>query len=317
MGENIFSALAKYGSRESENYLTEAFVFLLKNLLERDRKTAVRILDMLCGRDDEFCFDPEQTIIISTQKTTEEGRPDIEILAPNKRIYVEVKYDATLGYRQIDRYRKALEAHPEKNKCIVLLTRFAVELEGDAKPDKHVRLFEVYNWLVEAEVEDPVSEYLVRAFMDYLEEKQMSIQKVGWEYINGVPALTNLMNMIQVAIESPSLPIYQKTAGWDWKGFYIMDGDHFCGIYYERPLTVVFEIQHKGRYDLERLVEARYPVEEGQHSISFLLDLESTHFFSLNKDEQLELITTFLRASLDDAQEARIGEIEVTQSEEE
>ena len=316
MDENIFSALAKYSSKEGENYLTEAFVFLLTHLLEKERNTVVKILGRLCVKDEGFCFDPEQIIIISTQKTTEEGRPDIEILAPNTRIYIEVKYDAPLGYRQIERYRKALEAYSEKNKLIVLLTRFAIELEGGAEPDKHVRWFEVYNWLAEAEVEDPVSEYLVRGFMDFMEEKQMSIQKVGWEYINGVPALINLMNMIQVAMESLSLPIYQKTAGWDWKGFYILDGDHFCGIYYERPLTVVFEIQHKGKYDSEVLAEPRYPAEETQRAILFLLDLESTHFFSLNKDEQLELITTFLRASLDDAQEARIGEIEATQSEE-
>ena len=315
MGENIFSALAKYSSGESENYLTEAFVFLLTHLLEGDRKTAVKILDRLCVKDKGFGFDPEQTIIISTQKTTEEGRPDIEIVAPNTRIYIEVKDYAHLGYRQIERYRKALEAYSEKNKCIVLLTRFAVELEGGAEPDKHVRWFEVYNWLAEAELEDPVSEYLVRAFMDFMEEKQMSIQKVGWEYIKGVPALTNLMNMIQVAIESLSLPIHQRTAGWDWKGFYIRDNEHFCGIYFDRPLTLVLDVT-KGKYDSEMLAEPRYPIEETQHSILFLLDLEATHFFSLNKDEQLALITTFLRASLEDAQKARIGEIEATQSEE-
>lgn len=314
MGENIFSALAKYSSREGENYLTEAFVFLLKHLLERDRKSAIKILDQLCVKDEEFSFDPEQTIIIYTQKTTEEGRPDIEILAPNIRIYIEVKYDASLGYRQIERYRKALKACHEKNKLIVLLTRFAVELEGGAKPDKHVRWFEVYNWLAEAEPEDPVSKYLVQSFIAFMEEKQMSIQKVSWEYIEGVPALTNLMNMIQVAIEGLSLPIYQKTAGWDWKGFYILDSEHFYGIYYERPLTVVLEIQHKGQYDLETLkeTETRYPFEETQRAILFLLDLESTHFFSLNKDEQLDLITNFLRERLEVAQKAGIGGSETT-----
>jgi len=307
MAENIFSALAKYSSSEGENYLTEAFVFLLTHLLEKDRESAVKILDRLCVEDEQFNFAPEQTIIISTQKTTEEGRPDIEILAPNTRIYIEVKDYAPLGYRQIERYREALKAHPEKNKWIVLLTRFAVELEGGAESDKHVRWFEVYNWLAEAELEDPVSEYLVRAFMDFMEEKQMSIQKVGWEYINGVPALNNLMNMIRVAIESLSLPVHQRTAGWDWKGFSILEGDHWCGIYFDRPLTLVLDLP-KEKYDSEKLTDPAYPFEDAQRAIRFLLDLESAHFFSLNKDEQLALITTFLRASLDDAQKARIEE---------
>lgn len=307
MGENIFSILAKYSSRESEDYLTEALVFLLTHLLEKERKTTVKILTRLRVKDEEFGFDPEQTIIISTQKTTEEGRPDIEIVAPNTRIYIEVKDYAPLGYRQIERYREGLKAYPERNKCIVLLTRFAVALEGDAKPDKHVRWFEVYNWLAEVELEDPVSEYLVRAFMAFMEEKQMSIRKVGWEYINGIPALTNLMNMVQVAIESLSLPTHQRTAGWDWKGFYLLDNEHYCGIYFDRPLTLVLDVT-KERYDLEMLAEPQYPIEETQRSILFLLDLEATHFFSLNKDEQLELITTFLRASLEDAEKARIEE---------
>ena len=67
----------------------------------------------------------------------------------------------------------------------------------------------------------------------------MSIQKVGWEYINGVPAFNNLINMIEEAIQSASLRVYQKSAAWDAKAFWLENKRFWCGIYYDEPLVVV------------------------------------------------------------------------------
>ena len=123
----------------------------------------------------------------------------------------------------------------------------------------------------------------------------MSMQKVGWEYIRGVPALGNLMNMIEVAIKSTSLSIYAKSAGWEWKGFYLNDKDYFCGVYYSDPLSLVFELQLEIEPDEEILATSGYRYGKtpwGQLYLS--LDLEAAHFFALNKDEQLETIATFL-----------------------
>jgi len=39
----------------------------------------------------------------------------------------------------------------------------------------------------------------------------MTLQKVTWEYINGIPAMLNLINMIEVAIQGASIDFYNST----------------------------------------------------------------------------------------------------------
>ena len=62
---NIFLALEKYNSAVDENYLTEAFVFLLNSLLENDRFLCLEILTHLCIKDNEYCFLEDEVIVIS------------------------------------------------------------------------------------------------------------------------------------------------------------------------------------------------------------------------------------------------------------
>lgn len=294
MFQNIFLALAKYNSASDENYLTEAFVFVLNSLLEKDRPVCFEILRRLCVKDDEYSFAPDENISISTQESTEQGRPDIKISSTNKLIYIEVKHDSDLGYRQIERYKAALKlpnTASKKHKYVILLTRFAVDFdEQQEQPYKHIRWFEIYNWFSNAKAKDHVNVYLIKSFMAFLEVKKMSIQKVTWEYINGVPAFKNLMNMVEVAIESASLS-KKKSPGWEWMGFYIQNKEFFCGILYEKHLSLIFQV-----------------LEDDRVVFTYSLDLESIHFFSLDKDKQLEEITTFLKRSYEDAQQIETKE---------
>ena len=189
--KNIFLTLEKY-TNSDENYLTEAFVFVLNSLLEKDRSICTNILNRLCVKNDECTFSLSENISISTQEVTPQGTPDIKISAPDKLIYIEVKHYSCLGEKQIERYRDALNLQSSKKyKYVVLLTRFSVDFkEKEVKPYKHIRWFEVYNWLldIKATIKDPVSIFLVESFLTFLEVKKMSMQKVGSEYINGIPA---------------------------------------------------------------------------------------------------------------------------------
>ena len=306
--ENIFSALAKYNSARDENYLTEAFVFVLNSLLLKEPPIGLQILTQLCVKNNEFVFDPDEYISISTQETTEQGRPDIKVSSPNKLIYIEVKHDSALGPQQLARYRKALESSPATIKRIVLLTRFEIDFEDQQERafDKHVRWFEVYNWLANAKAQDPVSVHLIESFKSFLEVKQMSIQKVGWEYINGVPAFNNLINMIEVAIQGASLAIYKKSPGWDFKGFYVENAQFWCGILHDDPLVLVFEIWDKKKFNTRLVDTPSYPVREDKTTIRFRLQLEDKYFFSLDRDKQLEEITNFVKKAYSDAQRMRV-----------
>jgi hypothetical protein len=308
-GNNIFSTLAKYNSAIDENYLTEAFVFVVNYLLENDSDIGIEMLTQLCINNNEFTFDKDEAISISTQETTEQGRPDIKISSPDKLIYIEVKHDSPLGYQQLERYKKALESSSATIKHVNLLTRFAVDFrEGDEKPYRHVRWFEVYNWLAnyETRANDPISAYLIDSFNSFLEVKGMSLQKVSWEYINGVPALINLINMIEVAIQGAHIPIHGKSPGWDFKGFWLKDKEYFCGVYTTNPLVITFELTDKNKFHKELLEQTSYELREGKERLWFRLPLEKIHFFSLDKDEQLEKITEFVKIAYTEAQKMRI-----------
>jgi len=309
--KNIFSALAKYASANEENYLTEAFVFLINSLLEKEPAVALEILTKLCVENNEFPFDTDETISVSTQETTEQGTPDIKVSSPSKLIYVEVKDYSPVEPKQLKRYKKDLESRSIAIKRLVLLTRFPVDFsEHQGIPDKLPRWFEVYNWLASAKdkAQDPISIYLIKSFMSFLEVKRMSIEKVGWEYINGVPALNNLINMIEAAIKASSLTISKRYgSGYD-RGFSIENGKFWCGVVYDDHRTVIFGITRKQAFNMDLLKNRTYDVDENNYGIWFRLGLENIHFFSLDKDKQLEEITKFVQECHAQAQKMKIPE---------
>ncbi|MFC2039065.1 hypothetical protein ACFLUG_04780 [Chloroflexota bacterium] len=302
---NVFTSLGKYNSASDENYLTESFIFLINFLMLCDRPIGIGIINRLCTHGNDFCFDLNENISISTQETTEEGTPDIKISSPDKLIYIEVKHDSPLGNRQISRYKTALESSMADIKHVVLLTRFAIDIEEQKeRPYKHIRWFQVYNWLTEVKDKsnDPICVYLINAFRYFLEGKQMSLQRVGWEYINGVPAFNNLLNMLEVAIQGSSIPVYSKSAGWDYKGFWLDDKKYISVIHYDNHLVITFEIADKTKYDKNLVQNKQYELREGKERFWFRLPLDEKYFFSLDKDKQLEEITNFVRIAHSNAE---------------
>ena len=277
--QDIFSALVKYNSATDENYLTEAFVFLINALLEQDPAIGLDILANLCVTNGEFEFSEDEDIRVTTQDVTEQGTPDIKISSPHKLIYVEVKDSSPVDTSQLRRYRKQLNSSNTMTKRLALLTRFPIDdTEHKGIPDKCIRWFEVHNWLaaVRQNAEDPVSVYLIESFMFFLEGKGMSIEKVAWEYANGLAALKNLIDMIAEAIREARLSFYRKAAAWDSKGFWLEDKKYWCGIYYHSPQTVVFKASHKKNLEVARVPNPSFPVKETHASILFQLDLEWT-----------------------------------------
>lgn len=306
--ENIFSALSRYNSAVDENYLTESFVFIINAILQAEREIGIGLLTRFCVNDHDFSFDIDESLSVSTQEVTEQGTPDIRVSTPNKLIYVEVKHDSPLGHDQLSRYKKALQSATADTKHVVLLTRFAIDIEEEEeRPYKHIRWFQVYNWLEDAKVriKDPVTIYLINSFNSFLEVKQMSLQKVGWEYINGVPALNNLVNMLEVAVQGASIPIHSKSSGWEYKGFWLEGKQFITVVYYDNHLVVTFELMDKNKYDKKLLGECSYELREGKDRLWFRLDLEKCYFFSLDKDAQLEELVKFIKTSYDKAKRMR------------
>jgi hypothetical protein len=278
-GKDIFSALGKYNSAVNENYLTEAFVFLLNFLLENERSLCLEILRSLCVNDKEYHFTEDEALVICTQTSTEQGRPDIKISSLDKLIYIEIKHDSGLGHKQIERYKKALSISNAPIKKVILLTRFPIDFNThQEKPYKHIRWFEIANWISQLNYKNLITEYLIKSFLTFLEGKNMTVQKISWEYINGFSAFKNLVNMLTVAAEATSLKLL-KSAGWGHTGVYIENSKVFCGIYHDKPLSIIIEAYGK----------------KNKVIYSASLSLEDVYFFSLSKDEQLDKITEFIK----------------------
>ena len=226
MSENVFSTLFK-ARLGAEDFLTEAFAFQLRLLLERVPNAGVTIINKLSGLPNDDYFKRPESVVIATQVIVDEGRPDIEIRDGQDRlVYVEVKHDAPLGIDQLEYYLDKLQAAPEPIIGLVLLTRSRVSAhETTLARDQyhHVCWYEIYNWLTETEIQDEVSRYFAHSFMRFLEDKQMSMEEVPSEYLSGVSALLKLTRMMETSI-TEVIPdaTYKRTAGWSWRGFFMV-----------------------------------------------------------------------------------------------
>lgn len=107
----------------------------------------------------------------------------------------------------------------------------------------------------------------------------MTVEKVEWQYMDGVPAMLKLANMLYTAIsEALAEEKCARTAGWSWMGYYVGDGPLFIGFRYGAPLVVVFE-NNRGT----------------SPTFSRELELPNAHFFSLSAGEQLECLIKFIK----------------------
>lgn len=284
MYTNLFSALSRYATRQEENFLTEALVYVLNLLLEKTDAKGVEILQQICGDATASWFTDYGNISITTQNTIDEGMPDIVVtIAGDKVAFIEVKHDSSLGQDQLERYYAHLMSSPYVDKQLVLLTRSRNSIQEtslDQEQFNHVCWYELSGWLSEADLNDETSHFIVQQFLEFLREKEMSMEKVTWEYIEGVPVMANLLNMLGIAISEvdPELGV-KKTMGWSWGGYYL-EGEIFLGFRFANHLVISFE-------------------NDTGNNPTFKRDLllEKVHFFSLSAGEQLECLIEFIRKS--------------------
>jgi len=292
---NLFKDLSRHLSERHEDFLTNSFVYLLNYLLDNEKPLGIALLNFICVKNSEFGFSEVEEVVITTQKSTSEGTPDIEIKSIDKCIYVEVKHDSGLGIKQIERYRKELENERMPVKKIVLLTKFSLDFEEskeEGAPDKHIRWYQIHRYLEELKPKREICKFMINQFTDFLEDKQMAIQRVGWEYTNGIRAFANLINMIGAAIDELGIKIYSKSVGWDYKGYYLEDKKELCAIWYSDPDSIYYFINFTNYKPQDK--NFMYPFYEEDNGTYFELSLEDIHFFALQKDKQLDILKKFI-----------------------
>jgi putative zinc finger/helix-turn-helix YgiT family protein len=300
IADNLFGSLFRWAHRQDENFLTESLVFLARHLLRQEPATGAKFLGWLCfGQESSHPF--EHVTTVSTQISTEGGRPDVRIESCEALCLLEVKKESPLGECQLERYRTVLNQSPRAIKQLALLTIYAMPFENGAeKPDRQIRWFQVASWLQRQEFRDPVSCFLVEQFLDFLRSEVTTVEQVSRDYLNGVVALQNLVGMIGKALEN--LPNPRPKSIWKSIGYYLDGGRFWAGVLYQWPNLVCFGFTDVRIADVEKFRKLLEPalkhgpvLWDDKYGPHFMLNLDSepSHFFSLSADSQLALLKDF------------------------
>ena len=307
---NLFTRLHKWAARQDENFLTESLALLLEFLLARTPAVGVHLVRRLS--DGLIDLRPEEAAAaeVSTQVETTEGRPDLEIRAPERLVWVEVKAESPLRAGQLEGYRIGLRASGARETRLVLLTRYAVSLQpGEERPDYALQWYEVAEWIEDAlgeeALRDEVSRFLVEQFLAFLKGRRMAIAHVGWQMPEGVKALGSLLDMLAEAAGACQVSA-RKRAYWGESGYHLDGGKYWLGINYDDPSRLWFgtccRIDPEAAASLGgEITQEDWVPGKARWWKGADLDSEEVHFFSRTKVGQIQWLIAFLRESLEQA----------------
>lgn len=171
---DLFINLSKYKPSQYvtplENFTTEVFVYILKNLLDTKSSAATEILDL-------FGIKNPDKIIISTQTEYKVGehilRPDITVESEEEITFIEVKVDSKLresilgneGEDQLQDYQKINTAPEQKPTKVYSLSKNSIS----SSVKNNVRWYQIFEILKEIEDDD----IIVKNFLCFLTENKM------------------------------------------------------------------------------------------------------------------------------------------------
>jgi len=313
--DDLFSALSKYdGSHSAENYLTEAFAYLLRYLLKQEAPFGTYLVNGLCGVQDEFLPGDADKVTIATQTIIANGVLDITISAPGKVVYLEAKDYSLPVAEKLRRYRKDLDGREEGFKRLVLVTRFATDLTlGEEGPHHLVRWSQIHDWITTALEKAPPQRaaacYLAEQFVHFLEAKEMSEERVSWELAPGVVALTSFAAMLDSAITGAGLKhkkVKVPSSTATYYGWTIEPPKYWCGLLYQTPSVLVFQLLDGCPKAIKEHLRRSGQLVPTSDYDGFCLDLEDENvaFFALGKERQLKTLTDFIKGCYDRVKQA-------------
>src|SRR5262249_30278143 len=155
-----------------------------RHLAEHQPEMAARVLTKMTKGGVAFSAESVRQAGITTQVTTDQGRPDMEISLRDCLVYVEAKVESGLGIGQLGRYREELKRSGRQVTALVLLTRYPISIAGlTSRPDAAIRWHDIAQWLSEERItiQDQISAYLTEQFLGYLKARRMTVEPVTWE----------------------------------------------------------------------------------------------------------------------------------------
>lgn len=312
--DNLLLHLHKLASGQDENFTTEAFAHLLRHLLSQEPGVGVTILRKLSGGAVDLNIKDADLVRVATQVVVEEGRPDIAIRTPNHLVYVEVKVQSGLGFRQLERYRAALDRSGVGKTTLVFLTHFPEMSEASALPDVAVRWYQVADWLNDILVGDEAVQqstvYLIMQFLGFVGARGMLLEHVNGDLIHGVHSLRSLLKMMGEAVAAEKVP-HRPAVHWHWIGYNIEGQKYNVNVHFDNP-TVLRCNTRRCQIDESKARALGFGHVFEDKGIGWRwenrLDIasEEVGFFLLAKSDQLRFVENYVRDSLRTAREITI-----------
>lgn len=305
---NLLIKLHKWVHRQDENFQTEAFAHLLRHLIEQEPQAAVRLLRLLTGGLFQLNCGQAGKVSIETQVTTAQGRPDMAIRSPHHLVYVEAKVESGLGPGQLEGYRKELKASGVPSTALVVITRYPIVLlpTPGYPNDVLVRWYHIADWLGQLSLESPVGIYLGEQFISFLRARNMSVEKVSWELVNGGPALHNLLSMVYEVTTGLGLKPNPFSVSMPSFGCYADEKRYWIGVDLTAPHILVAQTykllvdkeQAKSTGLADGVFPSKWPKETlGEYRWGRQVDLgsEEVHFFARSKASQMQFLEQFFK----------------------
>ena len=297
----------------SENYLTNAFVALLTELLEdgnahADENVALEVLNLIAKEKEQPGFALDRSICIKAQVRANGEHldiPDITISSnlpdgTSRMVYIEVKDRDNVRKGQLVKYKGKLDCSHAEIRCLTLLCRPTTQIEPeDEEVLKSQRVYwsEVYYIIRRSKERTQVGKYLLDSFMSFLEEKNMQLKEVTGDCASikreSLDDLVSLVNLLSLAMRQAGferVSSIKMESGcetgpeeepWTWVGLYgSYNSQQFSfgiHVYSSSPTELKLELQK----------EPDYPYKE----------LEWVELQSLSSTDQLRQLQTFLEES--------------------
>ena len=311
LGPQLVHSAAQVGVRQDENFLTESLAVVVEQLLLLAPDVGTRLISRLTGGFVDVSADDARLLQLSTQVEAVQGRPDLEIRAPHRLVWIEVKAEAPLRTGQLAGYRHLLGDSGIDQTKLVLLTRHPeTYVPEDARPDLEVRWFELADWLdaeqSAIETAGTVATFLADQFLGFLRTRGMTLAQVSKYMPDGLRALKNLLTMLNEAAMACKVQAI-SAAAWESHGLYLDRSKYWLGITYDEPEKLWFgtrcriDSDKASRLGVGELGEESWIPGRFRWWCSAELDSEEIHFFSRSKVSQIEWLEGFLRDCLEKA----------------
>jgi len=307
---NIFEVL-KRGNVRNEEYFSSS----LSVVLNENPELTSFLINKIFGTDVHL---EEEDYEVVLEESFEEGRIDIVIKSLSSNIYIENKISADLGENQLERYSNYIRQRQNNAKLILLSRDYIEDPIIKECTDEYLFWSELYQMIEEFLVRysDKIKKnkngkvYLITRFLEFLRGKNMSDEKVSWEYYGGLKSFLNLLNMIQSVLkrlqkEDLIKEVSKKNIGIDYAGCYIRKSegynswDFWVGINYSSPEKLYFEFLEKFIVKCKDTESFEKMPKSPDDDPSKILDFDEIYFLAFSKEQQKKAIYDFVKESLE------------------